>query len=584
MQHLSPHNSSSHPAPALPCVIYCRVSSAKQLKEGDGLHGQEQRCREYALSRGYQVLQVFQEQGLSGSLLDRQAMGAVLAFLDQQPQETIVLIEDLKRFARDVAVHFDLKLAIDARGGRLESPLFRFEDTPEGRFIETIVAAQAELERNQNRRQVKSRMRARLEQGYWVFASCPGYHYRHDPIQKQVLVLDEHAPLVREALEGFASGRFQGLSELARFLLRAGFFAPSTRAAPTPPDVFARPLALTSRHVNLASRMLRQVLYTGSLEYAPWGIGLREAKHPALISWDTYVRIQERLDGSRTFARVDVREEFILRGLIACAGCGKPLTGSWSRGHLKRYPYYHCGQRGCERYGKTIARDKMEEGFTGLLKGLEASDDTLEIMEGVLTDFWRLRQSQAGSRRETSRQALKQAASELEALTDRLAQTQSLAVMQVLERKIEKVEERRARLAREVAQAVEERVDAGTAFRQVRGLLKSPLQTWKEADVAGKRLVVQRVFETPPCYDRTEGYGTLDLSLPYLVSGMIEADVSRLVDTAGNRSNVTGLVSGIDWEEFIGFIASWAISLTDLADASAHRRTPFSQLGLNITV
>ncbi len=577
-------NPSSHPVPALPCVIYCRVSSAKQLKEGDGLHGQEQRCREYARSRGYQVLQVFQEQGLSGSLLDRQAMNAVLAFLDQQPQETIVLIEDLKRFARDVAVHFDLKLAIDARGGRLESPLFRFEDTPEGRFIETIVAAQAELERNQNRRQVKSRMRARLEQGYWVFASCPGYHYRHDPIQKQVLVPDERAPLVREALEGFASGRFQGLSELARFLLRAGFFAPSTRAVPTPPEVFARPLALTSRHVNLASRMLRQVLYTGSLEYAPWSIGLREAKHPALISWDTYARIQERLDGSRTFARVNVREEFILRGLIACAGCGKPLTGSWSRGHLKRYPYYHCGQRGCKRYGKTMGRDKMEESFTGLLKGLEASDDTLEIMEGVLTDFWRLRQSQAGSRREASRQALKQAASELEALTDRLAQTQSLAVMQVLERKIEKVEEQRARLAREAAQAVEERVDAGTAFRRVRGLLKSPLQTWKEADVAGKRLVVQRVFERPPCYDRNEGYGTLDLSLPYLVSGLIEADVSRLVDTAGNRSNVTGLVSGIDWEEFIGFIASWAISLTDLADASVHRRTPLTQSCLNIAV
>lgn len=578
MQHSSSHNSSlhnssSHPTPAFPCVIYCRVSSAKQLKEGDGLHGQEQRCREYARSCGYQVLQVFQEQGLSGSLLDRQAMGAVLAFLDQQPQETIVLIEDLKRFARDVAVHFDLKLAIDARGGRLESPLFRFEDTPEGRFIETIVAAQAELERNQNRRQVKSRMRARLEQGYWVFTSCPGYHYRHDPIQKQVLVPDERAPLVREALEGFASGRFQGLSELARFLLRAGFFAPSTtHAVSTHPEVFAKPLALTSRHVNLASRMLRQVLYTGSLEYAPWSIGLREAKHPALISWDTYARIQERLDGSRTFARVDVREEFILRGLITCAGCGKPLTGSWSRGHLKRYPYYHCGQRGCARYGKTIARDKMEEGFKGLLKGLEASDDTLEIMEGVLTDLWRLRQSQAGSRREASRQALKQAELDLEALTDRLAQTQSLAVIQVLERKIEKVEERRARLAREAAQAVEEQVDAGTAFRQVRGLLKSPLQSWKEADVAGKRLVVQRVFETPPCYDRNEGYGTLDLSLPYLVSGMIEADVSRLVDTAGKIPNhchglsdladrieaeAGAVMAAVEWDAFIGALHEW---------------------------
>src|SRR5262245_19403239 len=40
---------------------------------------------------------------------------------------------------------------------------------------------------------------------------------------------------------------------------------------------------------------------------------------------------------SRSFDRVDVREEFPLRNFVSCATCGRPLTASWSRGRSARY-------------------------------------------------------------------------------------------------------------------------------------------------------------------------------------------------------------------------------------------------------
>jgi hypothetical protein len=40
----------------LNAVIYCRVSSAAQLKKGDGLASQETRCREHAKFRGYEII------------------------------------------------------------------------------------------------------------------------------------------------------------------------------------------------------------------------------------------------------------------------------------------------------------------------------------------------------------------------------------------------------------------------------------------------------------------------------------------------------------------------------------------------
>ena len=49
--------------------------------------------------------------------------------------------------ARDTEFHIKLRREFDKRGARVECLNFRFEDSPEGKFIETIIAAQGELER-----------------------------------------------------------------------------------------------------------------------------------------------------------------------------------------------------------------------------------------------------------------------------------------------------------------------------------------------------------------------------------------------------------------------------------------------------
>ena len=64
-------------------VIYCRVSSAKQVREGHGLASQETRCREFAQLKGYQVVEVFHDEGVSGSLINRPGMHALLTYLQK---------------------------------------------------------------------------------------------------------------------------------------------------------------------------------------------------------------------------------------------------------------------------------------------------------------------------------------------------------------------------------------------------------------------------------------------------------------------------------------------------------------------
>jgi DNA invertase Pin-like site-specific DNA recombinase len=173
----------------LKAVIYCRVSSPKQKLEGSGLESQEHRCREYADMKGYDVEAVFPDDASGGGdFMKRPGMVALLSYLDAQPDKSyVVIFDDLKRFARETEMHIKLRQAFKTRGALVECLNFKFEDTPEGKFIETIIAAQGELEREQNRRQVVQKMKARVEKGYYVFHPPVGYRYEKKPRARQAI-------------------------------------------------------------------------------------------------------------------------------------------------------------------------------------------------------------------------------------------------------------------------------------------------------------------------------------------------------------------------------------------------------------
>ena len=56
-----------------------------------------------------------------------------------------------------------------------------------------------------------------------------------------------------------------------------------------------------------------------------WGVSLRKGRHEALIDFETHRRVLERIKGkARVPARIDLNEDFPLRGFVTCGGCGSP--------------------------------------------------------------------------------------------------------------------------------------------------------------------------------------------------------------------------------------------------------------------
>ena len=106
-------------------LIYWRVSSKRQAEEGHGLDGQESSCRKYADTNEYSVTKVFKDEGVSGGTIDRPGIDAMLDYLETKASEDnqyVVIVDDLKRLARDVVGHIQLRKLIRSSHGILESP------------------------------------------------------------------------------------------------------------------------------------------------------------------------------------------------------------------------------------------------------------------------------------------------------------------------------------------------------------------------------------------------------------------------------------------------------------------------------
>jgi len=260
-------------------LIYCRVSDKKQETEGTGGASQEHRCREYAVAHGYTVEAVFHDvKSGHGDFMSRPGMVAVLRYLrEHRRNQYVVIFDDLKRFARDTVFHLNLRSRLAEFGAIPECLNFKFEETPEGRFVETVIAAQGELERHQIRRQTLQKMKARVEQGFYVFRQPVGYRYMAMKGQGSLLFKDESvAPLVQEAMEGFASGRFQTQAEVKRFLEQHPEFPRDAKGE------------VRNQHV---ADILKRPVYAGMVEAPRWGVSLRKGHHEPLISFETYQRI-----------------------------------------------------------------------------------------------------------------------------------------------------------------------------------------------------------------------------------------------------------------------------------------------------
>ncbi len=505
-------------------VIYCRVSSRQQVREGSGLDSQEQRCREFAKKAGLEVVQVFRDHKTGGGdFLKRPGMRDLLSFVGQKKKEMyVVIFDDLKRISRDTMHHWRLREALASRNALLRCLNHVFDDTPEGRFFETLLAAQGQLEREQQGRQTNQKMRARLESGYWVFKAGHGYKYEKAKAGGgKVLVRDEPlATIVQTALQGFASGRFATPADVRIFLESKEEFPKANDTG----DV----------RYEAVDRLLRRVLYTGHLEHADWGISLRPGHHPALITLAEHQLILDKLDGKKSgFTRKDEHPDFPLRGIVACGDCGKPMTGGWTTKPNSRYAYYRCQTKGCPFSGKSVPRKKIEEDMCDLLERVTPSKQLLKVAEAMIGDVIEVQEAETLQAARSASKEMEKLEASISALVDRIATTSNANLIEAYERRLIELEGQKPFLAERIAVLKTREGQRSESIELAMGLLANPCDIYKKGNHKVKRLVAKLTFEGPVEYSKDGGYRTPKLSLPFKALSEKSAPLCEMVPPHG---------------------------------------------------
>lgn len=531
-------------------VIYCRVSSVRQSTEGHGLSSQRSRCEDYCRNKGYEVMAVFTDDvSGGGDFMKRLGMVRLLNFLDDHPEESFVVVfDDLKRYARDTSFHLKLSEEMSLRNATRECLNFKFEDTPEGLFVETVIAAQGQLERQQHSRQVCQKMIARLTNGYYCLQKPIGYIAKDVEGHGSMPVRNEPlASVIAEGIEGFASGKFKTQSELMRFFETFPFFPRNTRG---------------KIHIQRVKEILsNRMIYAGYVDVPSWGISMVKGKHEPLVSLATYQKAQKRLnDTAKAPARKDLNIEFPLRGAVVCGDCGSPFTSCMSKSRNgSHHPYYLCHHKGCKSYGKSIRRAVLEGEFESLLEEIQPSQEIVVTAKKMFRMAWDYRQKSSTVTAEAAKKELIKIDKAIEQLLDIIVNASSPTVIPSYEKRIDTMEKQKLVLKEKLEQKALPIRSFEETFRTALAILSNPLKIWHYGQFEHKRMLLRVSFTDKLTYVRNEGFRTAQKALPFSLLGDISASRYEMVDIDVATSN-----------KFFSILERWEAALkgTDMSTSA----------------
>ncbi|MEM6719203.1 MAG: recombinase family protein [Bacteroidota bacterium] len=479
-------------------LIYARVSTKKQDPKAQLI-----RCDEYCRQNGYTVEKIFEDKFTGGgNFMERPAMRALLKYAQNHShQEYIVVFDDLKRFARDTKFHIELRTAFSKNGLIPECLNYNFDDTPEGRFMETMFAAQNELERHQNRRQVIQKQRARLIAGYNAFVPPKGYSKKKkDPIHGTIDVPNEQALAIKQALKMFAKGEFDSRTEVAQFLKNKGVLGKQA----------------SEKYSHKVKNILTNHFYAGYIEYLPWNVTRRKGHHEPLITLNEYNRIQARLMKTDHYKpiRKDVNPDFPLRGLINCYYCKMKLTACKSKGRWGGLYYkYYCRNKHCYlRTAKTIksvSSNALHEEFKELIDSFKANEKHLSLAKVVLSSLAKTSYNERSTNLEESTKRKEVLESKIDHLISLVSNpTTSDILREQYEKKIESMSKEIEGINAFMSSTKNYADLLRTPINKMCEILKNPYKIWKSYDPSKKMTLFNLLFESNLEYKPNEGFRT----------------------------------------------------------------------------
>lgn len=342
-------------------AIWLRVSTDMQVTESESLQNHEARARMYAASRGWDVVEVYHLEAVSGkSVMNHPETKRMLSDI-KKGKVSGLIFSKLARLARNTRELLEFAEYFKQHGADLIS-LQESIDTssPAGKLLYTMIAALAEWERNEISDRVKASVPVRAKMGKSLGGAAPyGYKWVN-----QKLELEKEEANVRKLMyEIFLECR--RIKKTARILNERGY---RTRKGNKFRDSTVRRLLS-----DPIAKGMRRMNYTKSKgDGMSWDLKDESEwifnKVPAIISEEIWNETQQILnviyDKFKRMGRVPVH---LFTGYAKCE-CGEKM---YVFKKLKKY----C----CRKCKNKIPTDDLEAVFTSQIEHFLFSEDDITL-------------------------------------------------------------------------------------------------------------------------------------------------------------------------------------------------------------
>ena len=337
-------------------VLYARVSSKEQEREGYSIPAQCKLLHSYAQRNGLKIVREFVDVE-TAKQSGRTYFTEMIQYLEEHPQVRTLLCEKTDRLYRNFRDYvtiddLDVTLVFVKEGSVLNKSSRSHE-----KFIHGIKVLMAKNYIDNLSEETRKGLLEKAEEG--EFPGTAPLGYLHDKTNKTIVADPDRAPAVWEIFNLYATGDY------------------SMRRL----QVHAAKVGLTSRKGNRISRatinsLLKNPFYTGEFI---WNGKRYQGKHPPIVDKDLFKRVQGVIE-QRNDTRA-VSHRFAYTGLLKCAHCGCGITAEIKK---ERYIYYHCSFDKGDCGASYVREEELERHFEGILKDLSFSPEVFEWMREAL--------------------------------------------------------------------------------------------------------------------------------------------------------------------------------------------------------
>jgi site-specific DNA recombinase len=348
--------SSPAPVPTTrQAVLYARVSTKDQEREGYSIPAQKELLETYARTHHYDIVQEFVDVE-TAKRAGRTSFTEMVRFLKRTRSCKVVLVEKTDRLYRNLKdwVHLDgmdLEIHLVKEGVVLSDDSRSTE-----KFMHGIRVLMAKNYIDNLSEEVKKGMTQKAREGHWPNMAPLGYINQRVNGKSTIVPDPAKADIIRGIFERVDAG--MSLADATRWAKDAGLRG-------------KRGGVIQGSTVHW---LVRNPIYAGEFW---WKDELYESKDPPLITMELFERVQARLD-----AHHDTRastHDFAFAGLVRCAHCGKAVTAEIQKG---KYIYYHCSTN-CQKE-KFVREERLIELFGQAIRELQLGPELLALAKQEL--------------------------------------------------------------------------------------------------------------------------------------------------------------------------------------------------------